>query len=82
MIADHISVQAFLYFKVNYPNAVIMGFEPDEKNYSLLKLNLDNWNFSDTNVVNAAIWINNESISFNSVGNMSSRIETDADENQ
>jgi FkbM family methyltransferase len=67
---------SILYFKVNYPNAVITGFEPDQKNYSLLKSNLGNWNFSDTNVVNAAIWINNESISFNSVGNMSSRIET------
>ena len=56
---------SILFFKVNYPNAVITGFEPDEKNYSILKSNLDNWNFSDTNVMNAAIWINNESISFN-----------------
>jgi FkbM family methyltransferase len=72
---------SILYFKVNYPNAVITGFEPDEKNYSILKSNLDNWNFTDTNVTNAAIWINNESISFNSAGNMSSRIEANTDEN-
>src|SRR6266516_2187458 len=72
---------SILYFKVNYPNAVVMGFEPDEKNYSILKSNLDNWNFPDTTVMNAAIWINNESISFNSVGDMSSRIETDVDGN-
>jgi FkbM family methyltransferase len=72
---------SILYFKVNYPNAIVLGFEPDEKNYSILKLNLDNWNFSDTNVMNAAIWINNESISFNAVGNMSSRIENNSDEN-
>lgn len=72
---------SILYFKVNYPNAVIIGFEPDEKNYTLLKSNLDNWNFTDTNVVNAAIWINNESITFNSVGNMSSRIETNGNGN-
>jgi len=72
---------SILYFKVNYPNAVITGFEPDEKNYSILKSNLDNWNFPDTNVINAAIWINNESISFNSAGDMSSRIETGVNEN-
>ena len=67
---------SILYFKVNYPNAVITGFEPDEKNYSILKQNLDSWNFHDTNALNAAIWIKNGSISFNSAGNMSSRIET------
>ena len=72
---------SILYFKVNYPNAVITGFEPDEKNYSILKSNLDDWNFSDTDVMNAAIWINNETISFNSEGNMSSRIEADVHEN-
>ena len=72
---------SILYFKVNYPNAVVTGFEPDEKNYSILKQNLDTWNFPDTNVMNAAIWINNGSISFNSVGNMSSRIETNLDGN-
>jgi FkbM family methyltransferase len=68
---------SILYFKVNYPNAVITGFEPDEKNYSILKQNLDSWNFKNTIALNAAIWIDNGSISFNSVGNMSSRIETD-----
>jgi FkbM family methyltransferase len=68
---------SILYFKVNYPNAVITGFEPDKENFAILKSNLDNWNFSDTNVMNAAIWVNSESISFNAVGNMSSKIEAD-----
>ncbi len=68
---------SILYFKVNYPNAIVTGFEPDPSNYSLLKLNLDNWAFNDTKAVNAAIWINNESISFSSAGNMSSKINTD-----
>jgi FkbM family methyltransferase len=68
---------SILYFKVNYPNAIVTGFEPDPSNYSLLKLNLDNWAFNETKAVNAAIWINNESISFSSAGNMSSKINTD-----
>ncbi len=70
-----------LYFKVNYPNAVVTGFEPDETNYDIIKKNLETWNFTDTSVTNAAIWINNESISFNSKGSMASRIETGASEN-
>lgn len=68
---------SILYFKVNYPNAVVTGFEPDSSNYSILKQNIDSWNFPDTKVINAAIWTNNGDISFNSAGNMSSRIEAD-----
>ena len=66
---------SILYFKVNYPNAIVTGFEPDPSNYSLLKNNLDNWAFNDIKIFNAAIWINNNGISFNSAGNMSSKIE-------
>jgi FkbM family methyltransferase len=69
---------SILYFKVNYPNASVTGFEPDETNYAVVKSNVDTWKFPDTSVVNAAIWINNDSISFNTKGNMASRIETDA----
>ncbi|MEO8860554.1 MAG: FkbM family methyltransferase [Ginsengibacter sp.] len=68
---------SILYFKVNYPDAVVTGFEPDEKNFSILESNLSNWDFSDTNVINAAIWTNNGNISFHSAGNMSSKIEAD-----
>lgn len=67
---------SILYFKVNYPGARVIGFEPDEKNYSLLKLNLDNWGFTDTTVNNAAIWVTDGSIQFNEAGNMSSKIES------
>ncbi len=59
---------------------MVTGFEPDETNYSLIKSNLEAWNFSNTSVKNAAIWINNEPISFNSKGSMASRIETGANE--
>ncbi|HTB26937.1 MAG TPA: FkbM family methyltransferase [Puia sp.] len=69
---------SILYFKDNYPNAIVTGFEPDETNFSIIKSNLDAWNFSDTIVINAAIWINNETISFNSKGSMASRIEAGA----
>ncbi len=66
-----------LYFKVHYPNAILTAFEPDKENYLLLKTNLDSWNFSDTEVINAAIWVDNGNISFTSAGNMSSKIEVE-----
>ncbi len=69
---------SILYFKVNYPNAIVNGFEPDETNFSLVEENLKNWNFPDTRVTNAAIWINNGSISFHAKGSMASKIETGA----
>jgi FkbM family methyltransferase len=65
---------SILYFKVNYPNAVVTGFEPDAANFDLLQRNLDNWAFGDTLVERAAIWTNNDGISFHSAGNMSSGI--------
>lgn len=70
---------SILYFKINYPNADVIGFEPDESNYAILKENLDNWNFSDTKVLNAAVWVKNGTISFHSTGNMVSKIETGID---
>ena len=73
---------SILYFKVNYPNAIITGFEPDEKNYTILQSNLNEWNFLDTSVMNAAIWINNEMLSFNSKGSMASRLENDLSQNE
>ncbi len=72
---------SILYFKTNYPNAIVSGFEPDATNYQIIKSNLENWNFSNTDVTNAAIWINNDTITFNSKGNMASRIEADVVDN-
>lgn len=66
---------SILFFKDNYPNAKIIGFEPDSANFALLSENLANWNLTDTTIHNAAIWVNNGTISFKSAGNMSSRIE-------
>jgi FkbM family methyltransferase len=65
---------SILYFKINYPHAVVSGFEPDPSNYGLLQRNLRDWGFADTQVENAAIWVNNDGITFRSSGNMSSSI--------
>lgn len=65
---------SILFFKTQYPSAIVTGFEPDKNNYSLLKSNLDSWNFKDTNVVCAAVWVENGSIQFNSAGGMSGSV--------
>jgi Methyltransferase FkbM domain len=43
-----------------------------------------NWQFSDTTVTNAAIWINNESLAFDSKGSMGSKLDANKkdDENK
>jgi FkbM family methyltransferase len=66
---------SILYFKDNYPDAIVKGFEPDKTNFSIIKENLDNWKFQDTQVTNAAIWTSNGTISFHAKGSMASRIE-------
>lgn len=65
---------SILFFKDNYPDAKILGFEPDNKNLKLLKKNLSNWTLSDITIENAAIWISNGHVTFASDGNMASKI--------
>ena len=72
-----------LYFKINYPNAQVRGFEPDSENFSLLKTNTNEWAFSNTQIENAAILdYQRDSITFNAKGSMASRIESDHTGNQ
>lgn len=72
---------SILYFKVNYPNARILAFEPDNKNINLLNKNLNNWKFNDIKIENAAVWINNGHVNFSSEGNMASKITNSENEN-
>jgi FkbM family methyltransferase len=70
---------SILYFKINYPHAIISGFEPDGKNYEIIHQNLENWKFHDTTVENAAIWIKNDYLAFDSKGNMGSKLDVAQD---
>jgi FkbM family methyltransferase len=65
---------SILYFKTIYPTASIIGFEPDENNYSLLKSNITSWGFTDIEIIRAAVWNENGNIIFNSIGGMSGSI--------
>jgi FkbM family methyltransferase len=63
-----------LFFKINYPEARIIAFEPDSANYSLAKENIESWKFSHVELIPKAVWINNDQIFFQALNDMSSNI--------
>jgi FkbM family methyltransferase len=65
---------SILYYKFYYPNARIIGIEPDPNIFSLLDANLRQYNFQDISLLNKAAWVNNNSIEFESKGGMGGAI--------
>jgi FkbM family methyltransferase len=57
-----------LYFKELFPQAVIMAFEPDPAVFKVLEQNIINNNLTQVNLINKAVWINDEALSFSSEG--------------
>jgi FkbM family methyltransferase len=53
-----------IYFKRLYPEAQIVGFEPDRQNFSLLKFNLSQFNYNDITIYQKAIWVENRELYF------------------
>lgn len=66
---------SILYFKKLYPNAEILAFEPDERNFSLLERNLHSFNLSNIILRQEAVWNENTYISFSEEASMSSKID-------
>jgi FkbM family methyltransferase len=66
-----------LYFKMLYPNAGIIAFEPDAGNFALLEKNVRNNNLTDVTLHNAAVWIHNDTIHFASSGSEASHISAE-----
>jgi FkbM family methyltransferase len=64
-----------IYMKNLYPKATIIAFEPDEKNFELLKRNIENFEFGQVEIRQEAVWIENTTLQFASEGSMSSRID-------
>jgi hypothetical protein len=53
-----------IFFKQIYPKSKIFCFEPDPKIFVMLKHNLTQFNYSDIQIFNKAVWIRNEKLSF------------------
>lgn len=70
-----------IYIKSICPSAQITVFEPDEKNYTLLKKNIESHQLEGIDARQEAIWIENTKLSFIQEGNMGSKIGADASAN-
>jgi FkbM family methyltransferase len=64
-----------IYLKNLYPDATILAFEPDERNFELLKNNIGKFGFKEVETRREAVWIENTILQFANEGSMSSRIE-------
>ncbi|HUC80407.1 MAG TPA: FkbM family methyltransferase [Flavisolibacter sp.] len=67
-----------LYFKKIYPDSRIIGFEPDEGNYALLKKNLEVNHLAGVDIKRSAVWIDNNNISFTKAETEASHISSDS----
>ncbi|MHA4742433.1 FkbM family methyltransferase [Dyadobacter sp. MSC1_007] len=63
-----------LYFKKLYPNARVVAFEAEPEIASLLRQNLETNDIKDVEIVDSAVWVNNEGIWFGSEAADSSSI--------
>lgn len=59
---------SILRYKQMYPSAKIIAFEPDAKIFECLKKNINSNGFSDVELVQKAVWINNDGVNFGSEG--------------
>lgn len=67
-----------LYYKIKFPKARILAFEPDHKNFELLSKNIRKESSPNIELHNEAVWIENTEISFEAAGNMGSKIDLKA----
>lgn len=63
-----------LYFAKLYPNARIIAFEPDAQNFSLLQKNKESYGIAYAELQQEAVWIHNDTITFNATGGQGSKI--------
>jgi len=64
-----------IYMKREYPKATIVAFEPDEKNFGLLKTNVATYGFTGVDFRKEAVWKENTILRFSNDGSMASKIE-------
>jgi FkbM family methyltransferase len=57
-----------IYFKVKYPTAEIVAFEPDPYVFSLLSENIIKFKFSHVNLINKGVWSKDGKVKFSGKG--------------
>jgi FkbM family methyltransferase len=69
---------SIIYIKQICPTAHIVAFEPDARNFNLLKKNLESRSLSGVELKEEAIWIKDTTLQFVSEGSMGSKIDTES----
>jgi FkbM family methyltransferase len=67
-----------IYLKHHHPDAEILAFEPDDKNFKLLEKNVRSFKLENVQIKKEAVWIENTTIQFANEGSMSSRIDAES----
>jgi len=68
---------SIIYFKKLFPNAQIVGFEPDKTIFKVLEENLASFGLADVQVINKAVWHEETSLKFFSEGSDAGRLDVD-----
>lgn len=70
-----------LYFKKEYPNAKVIGFEPDPDAFKVLKHNVEQYNYKNVVLHNKAIWTSKTTVKFKVEGGASGKISESEEDN-
>lgn len=62
---------SIIYFKRLFPQAKIIGFEPDNDIFAMAKYNLNQFGITDVDLQQKAVWINNKPLLFAKLGSLS-----------
>jgi FkbM family methyltransferase len=69
-----------IYFKELYPGSSIIAFEPDNYIFGFLQKNVKSFGYNNVELINAALWDSEGTISFLAEGGAGGRIETKQNE--
>lgn len=70
---------SIIYFKKLYPNAKIIGFEPDKQIFDVLTYNINSFNLKEISLINKALWNLETTIKFFAEGSDGGRIAVKGD---
>ena len=63
-----------IHFKLEHPGATILAFEPDPHLFEALKANVTAFGFSDVTLEQKAVWVHNDTVTFQQEGGHSGRV--------
>jgi len=72
---------SIIYFKSIYPEAKIIGFEPDNIIFKMLESNINQFNLKDVELHQKAVWINDEPLFFKQTGSVGGHIASEESSN-